>query len=337
MITINFFGDKTQIKPQKEYQDLIKIIIKTYQLSDEEIKGLLITYNDPIDNERARLLPQLYDNFLQNSDKNIYIDFIEDLIKKKDDNPPPNIFQENNNNKNNNENNLKNLNNNEDFNDNEIKIDFENLNNIKNNNNINNNEDMNDNEFEKDFEIINHDETKENIDLIKSKLDNLNIVFGEQEKAYKHHLEKKELEKKEINKENNINIINNENKKDLKENIENIISNYLNQFKNEVIQETIMKTKYYSEQSKIQLMKNNQRKENLKVLDSNKKYDIFSSNRNVCETIHDGIKCNGCGIIPIKGLRFKCTVCPNFNYCSNCEENEDHEHPFYKIRFPLNN
>jgi hypothetical protein len=210
-------------------------------------------------------------------------------------------------------------------------------NNNINNNNINNNEDMNDNEFEKDFEIINHDETKENIDLIKSKLDNLNIVFGEQEKAYKQHLEKKELEKKEINKENNINIINNENKKDLKENIENIISNYLNQFKNEVIQETIMKTKYYSEQSKIQLMKNNQRKENLKVLDSNKKYDIFSSNRNVCETIHDGIKCNGCGIIPIKGLRFKCTVCPNFNYCSNCEENEDHEHPFYKIRFPLNN
>ncbi len=333
MITINFFGDKTQIKQQKKYQDLVKIIKQNFQLSNEELKGLLITYNDPIDNERVRLLPQIYDYFLQNSDKNIYIDFIEDLINKKEDNPPPNILEQINN-KNNSDDNLNNFNNNEDFNDSEMKKDFENLNNIKK---INNNEDMNDNEFEKDFEIMNNDDTKENIELIKSKLDNLNIVFGEQEKAYKDHLEKKQLEKKELNKENNINIMNNENKKDLKENIENIISNYLNQFKNEVIQETILETKYYSEQSKIQLMKNNQRKENLKHLDSNKKYDIFSSNRNVCETIHNGISCNGCGIFPIKGLRFKCTVCPNFNYCYNCEENEDHEHPFYKIRFPLNN
>jgi len=334
MITINFFGDKTKIKSQKTYQNLIKIIRQNFQLSNEELKGLLITYNDPIENERARLLPQIYDFFLQNSDLNIYIDFIEDIINKKENNPPPNILHQINNQNNNN---LNNSNNNEDFNDNEMKKDFENLNNI-NNNNINNNVDLNNNEFEKDFEIMNNDESKENIEFIKSKLDNLNLIFGEQEKAYKHHLEKKELEEKEINKENNnINIVNNENKKDLKENIENIISNYLNQFKNEVIQETILETKYYSEQSKIQLMKNNQKKINLKNLDSNKKYDIFSSNRNVCETIHYGIKCNGCGIYPIKGLRFKCTVCPDFNYCYNCEENEDHEHPFYKIRFPLNN
>ena len=73
MITINFFGDKTKIKSQKTYQNLIKIIRQNFQLSNEELKGLLITYNDPIENERARLLPQIYDFFLQNSDLNIYI------------------------------------------------------------------------------------------------------------------------------------------------------------------------------------------------------------------------------------------------------------------------
>lgn len=98
MITINFFGDKTKIKPPKNYKNLVKLVQKNFQVSDEEIKSMLITFNDPIDNERARLLPQIYDNFLKNSDKNIYIDFIETLLKKKDDFPPQNNFNQINNN-----------------------------------------------------------------------------------------------------------------------------------------------------------------------------------------------------------------------------------------------
>ena len=52
--------------------------------------------------------------------------------------------------------------------------------------------------------------------------------------------------------------------------------------------------------------------------------------------IHLGIHCNGCGVNPIVGNRFKCAVCENFDYCEKCENlNKDlHLHPFIKIYSP---
>lgn len=35
---------------------------------------------------------------------------------------------------------------------------------------------------------------------------------------------------------------------------------------------------------------------------------------------------------PIMGLRYKCSVCKNFDYCAGCEERLGHEHAFLKIR-----
>ena len=48
---------------------------------------------------------------------------------------------------------------------------------------------------------------------------------------------------------------------------------------------------------------------------------------------HSGIKCKGCGMNPIKGSRFKCSICDDFDYCEVCEEKlaEKHGHPFLKI------
>ena len=48
---------------------------------------------------------------------------------------------------------------------------------------------------------------------------------------------------------------------------------------------------------------------------------------------HSGIKCKGCGMNPIKGSRFKCSICDDFDYCEACEEKlaEKHGHPFMKI------
>ena len=39
---------------------------------------------------------------------------------------------------------------------------------------------------------------------------------------------------------------------------------------------------------------------------------------------------------PIVGVRYKCTVCKNFDYCENCEKTlgAAHQHPFLKIRKP---
>ena len=54
------------------------------------------------------------------------------------------------------------------------------------------------------------------------------------------------------------------------------------------------------------------------------------------KTIHKRIECDGCGAFPIVGNRYRCAICPNLDYCEECEErNKDtHLHPFIKIYSP---
>ena len=53
--------------------------------------------------------------------------------------------------------------------------------------------------------------------------------------------------------------------------------------------------------------------------------------------IHKGIICNECRINDIKGIRYKCTICLNYNLCERCEQNTNHDenHIFLKIRKPI--
>lgn len=46
-------------------------------------------------------------------------------------------------------------------------------------------------------------------------------------------------------------------------------------------------------------------------------------------------KCNGCNCQKIKGIRYKCLICSSFNYCEKCESTFDHPHPFYKLKYPI--
>jgi hypothetical protein len=52
--------------------------------------------------------------------------------------------------------------------------------------------------------------------------------------------------------------------------------------------------------------------------------------------IHRGVECNGCGIMPIQGIRYRCANCLDFDLCDSCEAQELHikTHVFYKIRVP---
>ena len=45
------------------------------------------------------------------------------------------------------------------------------------------------------------------------------------------------------------------------------------------------------------------------------------------------VKCTACSIQPITGIRYKCTVCANFNLCQVCEEKFPHEHNMIKMKF----
>ena len=51
--------------------------------------------------------------------------------------------------------------------------------------------------------------------------------------------------------------------------------------------------------------------------------------------VHKNIICHGCKVNPIKGIRYKCSYCLDFNFCQTCEANKEHDHPFIKLKLPL--
>lgn len=52
------------------------------------------------------------------------------------------------------------------------------------------------------------------------------------------------------------------------------------------------------------------------------------------DVVHQNVTCDNCGVSPILGHRYKCSVCQNFDFCGECEINTPHDHPFIKIRYP---
>jgi len=61
-----------------------------------------------------------------------------------------------------------------------------------------------------------------------------------------------------------------------------------------------------------------------------------SSRKDSCD-IHHRVVCDGCDTSPIKGIRWKCTVCPDYDLCEQCQKNGIHsQHSFSKIEQPIN-
>lgn len=52
------------------------------------------------------------------------------------------------------------------------------------------------------------------------------------------------------------------------------------------------------------------------------------------ETVEHKAACDGCGCYPIMGIRYKCSVLKDFDFCAVCEERLQHPHAFLKIRHP---
>eukprot|EP00826_Nyctotherus_ovalis_P000440 TRINITY_DN0_c501_g1_i9.p1 TRINITY_DN0_c501_g1~~TRINITY_DN0_c501_g1_i9.p1 ORF type:complete len:289 (-),score=58.77 TRINITY_DN0_c501_g1_i9:47-913(-) len=47
---------------------------------------------------------------------------------------------------------------------------------------------------------------------------------------------------------------------------------------------------------------------------------------------HNCVCCDVCGMNPIVGVRYKCSVCPDYDLCSHCEEAYGHNHLLLKLR-----
>ena len=62
-------------------------------------------------------------------------------------------------------------------------------------------------------------------------------------------------------------------------------------------------------------------------------------NKKYCQRgiVHSKIMCDGCGMLPMTGWRYKCSICDDYNLCENCEERigGKHNHPFLKITYSL--
>jgi len=56
-------------------------------------------------------------------------------------------------------------------------------------------------------------------------------------------------------------------------------------------------------------------------------------NQDIC---HSNVTCDQCGIHPIRGFRYKCSVCHNFDLCSKCQSKNEHNqsHPLILLRQP---
>ncbi|KAL8948908.1 MAG: hypothetical protein Q9222_004945 [Ikaeria aurantiellina] len=52
--------------------------------------------------------------------------------------------------------------------------------------------------------------------------------------------------------------------------------------------------------------------------------------------VHRGVNCNCCNAMPIRGIRYRCTNCHDYDLCEQCEALQIHDktHLFYKIRIP---
>lgn len=52
--------------------------------------------------------------------------------------------------------------------------------------------------------------------------------------------------------------------------------------------------------------------------------------------VHRGVTCNSCNAMPIKGIRYRCSNCVDFDLCEQCEAMQVHPktHLFYKVRIP---
>ena len=103
--------------------------------------------------------------------------------------------------------------------------------------------------------------------------------------------------------------------------------------KNEIIENSRSKSKRHEKsKSKSKKLRNMPKKmEHCPTMGN-----IFQDKKISDKIVHFGVKCDGCGVFPIVGCRYKCAACDNFDYCEQCESKlaEKHNHPFLKIYEP---
>jgi len=103
--------------------------------------------------------------------------------------------------------------------------------------------------------------------------------------------------------------------------------------------EEIISSKAKADREEIKAIVKESMKENLPDLaDMMKDYLRNNTQENVAESnvekeVHQNCYCDGCQG-SIVGVRYRCSVCFDFDFCENCEATKEHAHLFLKIRHP---
>ena len=60
---------------------------------------------------------------------------------------------------------------------------------------------------------------------------------------------------------------------------------------------------------------------------------LVQENPDLIKPVHAGVGCDSCKVMPIKEVRFKCTICFNYDLCEKCERRGKHprSHPLIKM------
>jgi hypothetical protein len=184
---------------------------------------------------------------------------------------------------------------------------------------------------------------KEEEEMENNKLENNNNIKIDEEK------EKLEINKEYEDKQNNNNnifkddlnklldSIKETNTNDLKNQILKSLEKKVKKIKNALIKKTSEKndeiiTNYIDKLNKLE------EERQIKYQSELSKYSQNRISMSVCNTIHNGIKCEKCGINPIQGIRYKCSICDNYNLCELCEDLNselqfhNNQHDFIRMR-----
>ena len=211
------------------------------------------------------------------------------------------------------------------------KLNINNINNINNDNyissenNINNNEENDNGSNEIKLPEITKDMVIASIvKQVKENMQKSRLLLQEKEKKEEEERKRREKEENERKEKEN------EQKKGITDQINNLITNRLDNLKEELINESQIKFSEIVSESQINL-KN--------VFEKN---NIFENEDEINESLHSleqhpGITCGNCGMSPITGNRYCCVYCNNVNYCEKCEEKNGlkHGHPLYKFKLRI--
>jgi len=143
----------------------------------------------------------------------------------------------------------------------------------------------------------------------------------EEERVAREEVERRNADKQEqLEKENQLNEekerIHRENlKESISKSVSDIVNANIEKLREQLIERTILETSRAVEKS---------------LQKPNVEYKHNSS-------VHTHVRCDGCGVFPIVGVRFKCLECPDFDYCEKCEETlgDSHGHVLAKHRIPV--